>query len=651
MKLFLNLYKLQLNPANPNAMIGKFKRLPNNGRASEHAYELLVKHLGTWKSRRMSIDLIGEGAGSKSTIYKVVYDDVLVVKIPPDPVKDFDAYVEGLDRERMIFDLLSPEVHCITPSLADILGMLPRFSNKDDLPRVKYEIRCKRMLSVNPPVQEHLKIDGAFAFFMNLSKSSFLRQALDKMHRFDDRVEKEMNRYLDSPTELEVFERRHGKNNVDVFLDLNDVWSNYEMEMDQFLSKNGVLKRIPKYRLKKWFCLHLAEETVTESDTDLPANILDDLNAFIRKTVTDNRRTLEKTRAVISARFRHENFINNRSRFKGVITNILKLLSRLKDKGVAARDLKPDNIFLVTASPNVPLHPPSAETYSMGLIDLETAAHFQSINEVLIKQPMLAGTPSYATPAHLFENEILADALGDLPRTLYLQDWHAAAAMIYQTVIGEPLFEGARKFIPEIVKMRAEAMETDQPLVDVFKISTNMFWNYAREEFASTTGKNRDELEDVGVFLPNKIKKMLARELAAVKKILDAVIAGRILSQDMFKSDESRKRLTRSSHAAIAKAKRNWEKGVSVPLAPLPIRKRIVRFLGNLEKLKRESAFHVTGLKRLVRKQTEISVFDLLELMFVVVHRSMHPAEWEESPMEKTAPPTDKEIASYEETI
>ncbi|MCP4687761.1 MAG: hypothetical protein GY859_06905 [Desulfobacterales bacterium] len=648
---FLDLYTYELGVTELEKASRDFKPLSTGSEGPDYAYELRVEHHGARKARRMSISLLGEETGSKSTCYKVAYDNVLVVKIPPDPIKGFDQYMAAIERERRVLDLLSPDIQCVTPGVTAILERIPRFSNKDDLPAEEYEARCIQMLATHPWLQDHLKIDGAFVFFMNLSKSSFFSRILEQMHQVDDRVDEEMDHYMGAMTEFERFESVHGKNNAAVFFDLNDVWSNYKMEMEKFLAQNDVNAAVPAYRMKEWLRIHLAGGAVRGDDGDLPAHARDALNLLLRKFVKANRETFEKYRSVVRARFRRESFIKNRASFKGVITNILKLLNRLQAKGAAARDLKPDNIFIAAAPGTTPPRLPSPETYSMGLIDLETAVNFRPMNEVLIKQPLLTGTPSYATPAHLFENEILAETIGELPRALYLQDWHAAIVMIHQTVVGHALFERSRKFIPEFVNMRLSAANANQSLVDVFKLGSNMYWNHAKDEFAEKMGKNREKLRSVSVSLSHGVRKMLGHELLNVKNVLDGVISESVFTQDIFKSDKSRERLIASPRAIITKTRTNWEKGVNVPKAPAATRKRIIHFLGVLEKLKRESDLQVRALKLLVQKQTEVTVLDLLELMFAVVHRTMYQTEWYEPPAEKTPPATDEETAAYEKTL
>ena len=110
------------------------------------------------------------------------------------------------------------------------------------------------------------------------------------------------------------------------------------------------------------------------------------------------------------------------------------MLFHLKKKHTAIRDLKPDNMFLAGNSDNPDFFLTSPEQYKPGLIDLETSVNLGETET--LQQPILAGTPHYATPSHIFENHVLKEVFNDLPRTLYLQDWFAAVGIIYTVVTG-----------------------------------------------------------------------------------------------------------------------------------------------------------------------------------------------------------------------
>lgn len=84
--------------------------------------------------------------------------------------------------------------------------------------------------------------------------------------------------------------------------------------------------------------------------------------------------------------------------FASMITNSLDLLMRLRDKKIAIRDIKPDNLFLDGKKDDFPRFLKNHERFEVGLIDLETSVDYGRDD---IIQPMLAGTPNYASPSHL----------------------------------------------------------------------------------------------------------------------------------------------------------------------------------------------------------------------------------------------------------
>ena len=93
---FLNLFKLQCGDPDIDENACLFQPVPSDS-GVEPVYDLRVKCGDNWKSRRMSIRQLGEQVESKSICYKVIYDDQLVVKIPPKPIDDFKKYLEFIN--------------------------------------------------------------------------------------------------------------------------------------------------------------------------------------------------------------------------------------------------------------------------------------------------------------------------------------------------------------------------------------------------------------------------------------------------------------------------------------------------------------------------------------------------------------------------
>ena len=108
---------------------------------------------------------------------------------------------------------------------------------------------------------------------------------------------------------------------------------------------------------------------------------------------------------------------------------------------MAIRDLKPDNIYIAGNFNGADNFFNNPAAYSLGLIDLETAVHLHPEDLSGMRQPALAGTFPFMTPHHLFKNRDLYKLFGsELCRVLYMQDWFAAIAIIFNVATGKILF-------------------------------------------------------------------------------------------------------------------------------------------------------------------------------------------------------------------
>lgn len=316
-------------------------------------------------------------------------------------------------------------------------------------------------------------------------------------------------------------------------------------------------------------------------------------------------------------------FNQNKAQCKGIVTNMLELLYCLKLKGVAIRDLKPDNMFVVGGS-----FLQHANEFSLGLIDFETAVHFRKKNNKNIEQPLLACTPSYATPSHLAKNSILINCLNSLPRIMYLQDWHAAAGIIYYLVTGERLFEKTRKWIAETGQTMQESSTKKLSLPDTFKKCSRIFWYSAVNEFREKIADKQNILRLVEINLSENVRQLFKRELIEEQKNIMDNIRACVKNQNFFKSSKSHNDLINSHLITISRCRKNWENGVNVPKTSQKIREKIIEILKILEDLKSDIEKRSKMISFFEKPNTVISVYDLLELMFNIVFNAMYKYEW-----------------------
>jgi len=322
-------------------------------------------------------------------------------------------------------------------------------------------------------------------------------------------------------------------------------------------------------------------------------------------------------------------FSQSTLKMEGIIGNLLDLLAWLNERGVAIRDLKPDNMFVVGDSIKHPLFLTSSEESSLGLIDFETAVVFKiKESEEKIKQPLLGGTPSYSTPSHLFPNEVLNSVFKDLPRIFYLQDWYAVIGMIYNVIIGGSLFEKTKKILPRIKFLVQKSVMEKQPLPEAFKRGSQVFWIHGIKELKERVREKDILLKSVEIILTENAQKIFLQEAMAKKENIEKRIRGYILSQVIFNNDKSRNSLLRCSIEEIRQYKTKWEKGINIPKTSKEIRIQIIKFLRILEHLKIQLERQNQVVKTFEQPKPKLSAYELLEIMFNTVLNAMYLPQW-----------------------
>jgi serine/threonine protein kinase len=656
---FLNLYQLQLGASYSAQDPTEVIPLRSHRTSPVKAFELRVKHADTWKSRRMTIEPMDVGSGSKSTCYKVTYDEMLVVKVPPRSINDFNEYINGINFERRIVDRLSSDIECIAPSISVVLQRIPRFYDKQGLRPEELEIKYTKWLKDSPQLQKYLKIGDSFAYFMDLSKYEFFSSVLHKIHNIQKELQKEILSNYDALWDLELFEQRYGTENAAAFFSINDVNTYFEKEISPFLEQYfESMSAVPMHIRREWLLYYLAGKEIDKTGLDLPEDFYNELDTLMKKLFVEKEESIQNYTQTIRQYIREKNYDQYTSQFKGVIANIIDLLARLKDKGVAIRDLKPQNIFIATKSTKSHFFLASAGAFSLGLIDFETAVCFRTENRGEMDQPLLAGTPFYATPSHLFKNDVLGTIHADLPRVLHLQDWHAAVAMIFFAVTGQRLFDRTGKILPEITRMKQDTDMTSLSLAELYNNVNVMFWHNARQEFTDKIAANHEILKSVRTTLSRNASRLIRHEVRNHADFIKDIIRSRVAMQTIFKSKKSHRDLNNCSHKAISRCRQKWQNGVDVPKTRPKIRTIIIELLQDLEDLKLELKQINAASKVLKQKPLKISAAELLELMFKIVSQFMDQMQKMDDESDELtisdqelAEITQEETATYEATL
>ncbi len=624
---FLNLYRIQLGVANPDESLVKSRRLQSYDNGIDNTYELSVRQGKDWKSRRITIGPLGASVQSKSRCYKVVYDDILVVKIPATPITTFNRYLSGIYAERCIAEKLAPDVTCVTPGISSILKKIPRFCDRKGLSPENIEQKYINELKNHPEAQLYLKIGPTFVYFMNLSEHPFLGDLIAPLHVIADKIEKQITDNPGALLDVDVFTAIYGKSAENLFFDINDIYIEYMAGCAQLQKKYNQQIGAITHKMETGFIRYLAGKSALADDSGMTNDLAHAWNTHLETLFQDKKTDINNFKKIVADYIRKQHFEASRPRFAGIISRILDLLYHLKIKNIAIRDLKPDNMLLISKQKNDAHLLSRPSEYSLGLIDLETAFDLSDKGDGF-KHPMLAGTACYATPSHVFEKSVLKSFFNDVSSILTIQDWYAALGTIFNTVTGDLLFKKTGRLLPEIIRARQRAGEQVQNLADAFKNSSWVFWRGAVDEFYENIREKEPELKQISLKVPTGVAGMFCHEMNRAKVETREMILKLITSQTFFKSPKNRQQLAKSSIDALARYRDNWRENINIPQTTPEKKDRILVFLKNLIWLKQRLKQETQTVSMLAHAPLQITADTLLKIIFTIVFHAMYCPAW-----------------------
>ncbi|RJQ84505.1 MAG: hypothetical protein C4519_04835 [Desulfobacteraceae bacterium] len=624
LRFFLQLFKSQQN-ADSDAP-AQIVRVERRTTCPDETYEIRILHNGEWVSRRMSIGLLGQGGGSRSRCFYVIFDTHMVIKIPAAPLVRFSDYKRQIAAEARIVERLAPRL-CIVPKVSVILKAVHCFAESEHLSEDRLEAQYARLLETNPEFQEYLKIDDSFAFFMDLAKHFFLSTTLEEIHSGYGHLIAEARQHPELMWDHHGFVSRYGEEAGSVCHALQEAYYRCEGGLRHLIDQAGVGEKVHAYHLKQWFLSHMAGETIRREDYDLPAEVVTKANQLLSEVVQANRRQVDSYRRHLSEYIRKTRFSQYRCQLENLCSNILDLLVWIGRNKLALRDLKPENLFVAGNPDEYPAFLNDREKFSIGLIDVETAVFFDAEDPVLIAQPQLAGTPLYATPAHLMPNVILLEIYDDLPAILHLQDWFATIAILYRTATGENLFAMTAHVFPEILNRLKILDPAGADIQEEVARIQRLFWNSAVAEFQSGTAKYAAILSLVDVSIPADFAGDIAPALKSEIHELETTIGKAVADQTFFNSGDKRHFLKKASADKIGQMR---NKLIQEAESGQSQQGQILLYFELLEKLKIRLEVACRAKATLASPGATLPLDQLLEIMFQKVFNAMYRSGWPE---------------------
>jgi serine/threonine protein kinase len=605
---FLNLFRIQSGVRDLENVRCEVKRLSDPETDRECICELRVHRGGKWKSRRITVSPLGQNVESRSACFKVIYDDLLVLKIPAQPIRDFDDYLEHILIESNVSSRLFPEIMCVRPTVSTILRKIPGLGFDRQYPSDVIEEKYIEMLQRRPGLQTFLKIGSTFIFFMNLSRYTFFGQVLDSMHDSRKNLQSAILQNGESLWDFEAFTNLYGPGSDRIFFQMSRVLSDFDHQVDRLQDRCEEILSLQPFQKKKWFLARLAEKPDDEKTDRISETCSRQLNLVFKSLETDHYESLSAFRSMIYNHVGELNFDKNRTIIRGIIINILRLLHYLIQKRVAIRDLKPDNIFIKADLDRGGPVLTQSDGYTLGLIDLETAA---SCGDTEMEPPILAGTAGYCTPSHFFPIEMLQRLFPDPFQIFYLQDWFAALAMIYHTVTGKPLFHETGKLVMEIYRIREKKSLSISDPEQTFKHVSWVFWNTAVCEFQDRLHGDQERLRRMTIPLPACVQEMFRLEIRRQTRQSSENLK-KVMFDNPIKPVYQNKSEQEIIQGTIGSKNRN-------PFAG--------SWLDSVSSLKDRMA----ELSRVSRADlNSLTAYELLRIMFLLIYLPMYPESWKD---------------------
>ena len=590
----------------------------------DETYEMRIQQNGDWISRRMSIGLLGQGGGSRSRCFLVTYDSHLVVKLPADPITSFHAYNRQIAEEAGIVDRLAPR-ECIVPKVSVILRAIHSIPGESSYTPEELEKKYVHLVEVKPAFQDYLKIGPSFAFFMDLARHFFLSTTIEEIHaKRQVSLLDEALQHQELLWDQHSFVCRYGEEAGTVCHYLQEAYYRCEKELRKLVDEAAIVEDVPTFKMKQWFLIHLCGGRIDPAKVDLPASLLEKANNLLKQSLASNHKEVERYRDRLKAYIFETRFSQHRTQLESLSTNTLDLLAWIGKKGLALRDLKPENLFVAGNPDEYPLFLADSANFSIGLIDVETAVVMDADNPGSMPQPQLAGTPLYATPSHLMSNVVLLEVYPDLAVVLHAQDWYATMAIIFKIFTGENLFPTTARVFPEILKQLKLVDPAGPDLSTDIAAINRLFWNSAIAEFQEQILKHRSILTRVEVAIP---KAFIKRIIKALHKDIDQItksISRLVNEQSFFPSPEKRSYLLEASAEKI----RHMKHKLISDSQKAQQYEAILDFFKHLQLLKDHLQRKLEAAAQLKATGAPIAADQLLEAMFQHVFGILYLSDW-----------------------
>ena len=496
-----------------------------------YTYEVKFMGLGKAKRKRFTVYKLS-GINAKSECYQVTDPGgkYIVVKIPPQPITEINAYLDAVVHERMLAKkLLELGIKVVVPCVSSAMKHLHKFNSAKSMSSCEIEDAYMKILrnSENKFIK-HFKIGNSFVFFMEFLDEPFLGKVVREFYHEEllvkikkDIVERDLNLIHkdDRLTFLSDYKNIGPKQSLnEIYSGLRETYESFCIRVDSLLKEFSL--SLDHSKRRDFFIANTLGELIDESSfleiSNFDKNfLLSRLNSLINTTVWSSA-SFKRYSEILDREVNWLAFKYSSRKMKMIGNNLLALLVKLKEMGLVLRDLKVDNLFIT-----------DLENMELGVIDLETGGDIGSEN---IEGIVPAGMPSNMTVSNLLFVSQLKEIYGEsnVGEILHIQDWYATIAMMFEANIGLTLFDDARDYILNLnmeidtrvannycdfVRNHPGAEVTPEMIEKFFYLSDEeikghswQFWALAKRDLKKKSLEYRIKLKEIKYCMPDTLR-------------------------------------------------------------------------------------------------------------------------------------------------
>lgn len=501
-----------------------------------HTYEVHFQRGSRTLRRRFTAYRLN-GVHCKSECYQVndPHGHYLVVKIPPQPISDFEAYLKAVVHERGLAEkLLTLGIKVVVPCVGAVMRHVHPFTEAANLSHSEIERRYLEMLRHSGDrYAECFRVNGGFAFFLEFLDAPFLgrvvrdfydREMLDNLQRQCFERDLKLMGERDRLTFLGLHLHGGSRRGLEMlFAGVRRQFLEFSRQIDAVFAASSVA--VGSWQKQQWFMHRALGEAVDgeeffqdwqAEDGDRQA-LSRQLGVVLGQELAESG-AIPRYRQMLQRQARWSAFRYGFARMRKIGNKLLELLAALDKMGLVLRDLKVDNLFIVD------------DEMEIGVIDLETGG---DIGTGSLEGIVPAGMPGNMTLSNLLFVEQIRRLYGEdqVVNILHLQDWYATISMLFETNLGTICFDEARQYILMLngeidqrftssyrefltrnpgAKIDAALIERLFALPDEeVKGHTWQFWQLARRNLTSKCREHKQQLEEIAYTLPPAIKQTL----------------------------------------------------------------------------------------------------------------------------------------------